>query len=29
MNVLGLKEEITDEDGEIYKGDIWFIGELE
>ena len=29
MNVLGFKEEITDEDGEIYKRDIWFIGELE
>lgn len=27
MNVLGLKEEITD-DGEIFKRDIWFIGEL-
>lgn len=29
MNVLGFKEEITDEDEEIYKRDIWFIGELE
>lgn len=29
MNVSGFKEEITDEDGEIYKSDIWFIGELE
>ena len=29
MNVLGFKEEITDEDVEIYKRDIWFIGELE
>lgn len=28
MNVLGFKEEIIDEDGEIYKRDIWFIGEL-
>ena len=29
MNVLGFKEEITDEDGEVYKRDICFIGELE
>lgn len=29
MDVLGFKEEITDEDGEIYKRDIWFIDELE
>lgn len=29
MNVLGFKEEITDEDVEICKRDIWFIGELE
>ncbi len=29
MNVLGFKEEITDEDEEIYKRDIWLIGELE
>ncbi|MGE7765936.1 DUF3916 domain-containing protein [Peribacillus sp. NPDC096540] len=29
MNVLGFKEEINDEDGEVYKKDIWFIGELE
>lgn len=29
MNVLGFKEEIVYEDGEIFKGDIWFIGELE
>lgn len=28
MNVLGFKEEITDE-GEVYHSDIWFIGELE
>jgi hypothetical protein len=29
MNALGFKEEITDEDGETFKRDIWFIGELE
>ncbi|MCM3744311.1 DUF3916 domain-containing protein [Sporosarcina luteola] len=29
MKVLGFKEEITDEDGEIYKREIWLIGELE
>lgn len=28
MIVLGFKEEIIDEDGAIYKRDIWFIGEL-
>ncbi|RQW73230.1 hypothetical protein EBB45_17820 [Lysinibacillus composti] len=29
MNVLGFKEEISDEDGEIYNRDLWFIGELD
>ena len=29
MNVIGIKEEITEEDGKISKRDIWFIGELE
>lgn len=29
LNVLGFKEKIIDEDGEIFKRDIWFIGELE
>lgn len=28
MNILGFKEEITEEDGEIFKRDIWFIGEI-
>lgn len=28
LTVKGFKEEITDEDGEIYRGEIWFIGEI-
>jgi hypothetical protein len=28
FDVLGFKEEITDEDGHQYKGEIWFVGEL-
>lgn len=28
MSVSRIKEEITNVDGEIYKRDIWFIGEL-
>lgn len=28
MDVLGFKEEIADEEGDIYKGEIWFMGEL-
>jgi hypothetical protein len=28
MNVLGFKEEITDEDGDKYNGEIWVFGEL-
>jgi len=29
MNVIGFKEEITYEDGEIYNKELWFIGEIE
>ncbi|WP_100403424.1 DUF3916 domain-containing protein [Bacillus sp. FJAT-42315] len=28
MDVLGIREEITEEDGEIIENEIWFIGEL-
>lgn len=28
MQISGIKELITDEDGHCYEGDIWFIGEL-
>lgn len=28
LNVKGFNEVITDEDGEIHSGEIWFIGEL-
>ncbi|KXH86075.1 DUF3916 domain-containing protein [Sporosarcina sp. HYO08] len=28
MDCLGIREEITDEDGELFESEIWFVGEL-
>ena len=28
MDILGIREEITDEDGEKFESEIWFVGEL-
>jgi Protein of unknown function (DUF3916) len=28
MDILGVREEITDEDGEQFESEIWFMGEL-
>ena len=28
MDCLGIRQEITDEDGELFESEFWFIGEL-